>query len=214
MNLAKVRGISTCLLFLLATTAEAQVERFVEGVHYTRLADASIARNLGAPEAPQSILEIFWFGCGHCYAFDPLLEHWVAAKPAAFEFARAPVMWNGTTKEHARLFYTARALGVLDAMHGRIFDEIHERQNYLLDADSVAALFADFGIDQAIVDKTYRSFGVDAALRKTEAALSELAVPGVPALIVDGKYLVNIQGPVDTQELLLEVADFLLDKES
>jgi protein dithiol oxidoreductase (disulfide-forming) len=213
MNLAKVRGVLTCLLFLLASTANAQVERFVEGVHYTRLPDPSVAYELGAPDGDQSVLEIFWFGCGHCYAFDPLLNHWAAAK-AGVQFARVPVIWNATTREHARLFYTALGLGVLDEMHARIFNEIHEKQNYLLDQASVTALFGEFGVDRASVEKTYHSFGVDAALRKTETGLRELGVSGVPALIVNGKYLVNIQGSVDSQQTMLDVADFLLGKES
>jgi thiol:disulfide interchange protein DsbA len=214
MNLAKVRGILTCLLFLLPAIADAQAERFVEGVHYKRLPEESVAYELGAPAGEQSVLELFWFGCGHCYAFDPLLNHWVASKPAPFQFARTPVIWDGNTQAHARLFYTARALGVLDAMHARIFDEIHQKQNYLLDEDSAAALFSEFGVDQASFGKAFTSFAVDTNVRKTTAALRELAVPGVPALIVNGKYLINIQGPVDSHQALLDVADFLLNKES
>jgi thiol:disulfide interchange protein DsbA len=214
MNLAKARGVLTCLLFLLPPAAHAQVERFVEGVHYERLPEESVAYDLGAPAGEQSVLEIFWFGCGHCYAFDPLLNHWVASKPDSFQFARAPVIWDGNTKEHARLFYTARALGVLDAMHARIFNEIHEKRNYLLDEESMTALFSEFGVDQVSFAKAYASFAVDTSVRKTAAAIGELAVPGVPALIVNGKYLINIQGPVDSQQALLDVADFLLNKES
>src|SRR4051812_5267045 len=26
--------------------------------------------------------EVFWYGCGHCYALDPALESWKASKPA------------------------------------------------------------------------------------------------------------------------------------
>jgi protein dithiol oxidoreductase (disulfide-forming) len=214
MNLAKVRGVLTCLLFLLPPIANAQAERFVEGVHYRRLADESVAYDLGAPEGTQSVLEIFWFGCGHCYAFDPLLNHWVESKPDTVQFARTPVIWDGNTQEHARLFYTARALGVLDAMHARIFTEIHEKHNYLLDEESEAALFGDFGVDPARFKQAHASFAVDTDVRKTAAVLGELAIPGVPALIVNGKYLINIQGPVDSHQALLDVADFLLNKES
>jgi thiol:disulfide interchange protein DsbA len=213
MNLAKARGVLTCLLFLAATAAQAQVERFVEGVHYERLPEVAAAADLGAPEGRQSLLEIFWFGCGHCYAFDPLLNHWVADRPGV-QFARTPMIWNATTKEHARLFYTARSLGVLDAMHERIFHEIHANENYLLDKESVVALLAEFGVDEALAAKTYRSFAVDSDLRRTETALREIVVPGVPALVVNGKYLVMSNEAVSTHEAMLDVAGFLLDKES
>lgn len=214
MNLVKVRGVLACLLFLLTAAAQAQVERFVEGVHYKRLPDMSAAYGLATPQGQQAVTEIFWFGCGHCYAFEPLLNHWVAGKPDSFQFTRTPMIWDANTKEHARLFYTARALGVLDAMHARVFNEIHEKGNYLLDANSAGALFGDFGVDKATFEKTYASFGVDAELRKTESMLREIVSPSVPALIVNGKYLINIQGPVNSQQAMLDVADFLLGKES
>lgn len=213
MNLTKVRGVLTCLLFLMATTAEAQVERYVEGLHYERLPDLAAASDLGAPEGRQSVLEIFWFGCGHCYAFDPLLNHWVADR-SGVQFTRTPMIWNATTKEHARLFYTARALGTLDRMHDRIFNEIHAKQNYLLDTESVVALFGEFGVDAATAEKTYHSFSVDADLRRTETALREVVVPSVPALVINGKYLITSTEAVPTHQAMLDVADFLLDKES
>ncbi len=213
MNLAKVRGVLTCLLFLTATAAEAQVERFVEGVHYQRLSDTRAAYDLGAPEGRQSVLEVFWFGCGHCYAFDPLLNHWVEDRPAV-QFARSPVIWNGTTREHARLFFTTRLLGLEAKMHDRVFNEIHEKKNYLLDAESVGELFTEFGVDEERFEKTYASFSVDTELRKTETAQRELKLEGVPALIVNGEFLVTNTDAVPTHQMMLDVTEFLLDRES
>lgn len=213
MNLAKVRGALACLLFLMATTVEAQVERYVQGLHYERLPDLSAASRLVVPEGRQSVLEIFWYGCGHCYAFDPLLNRWVADRPSV-RFARIPMIWNTSTREHARLFYTARALGTLDRMHDRIFNEIHEKQNFLLDVDSVATLFGEFGMDRDTVVRTYHAFNVDSDLRRNESVLREIVVPGVPALIINGEYLITSTDAVPTHQAMLEVAEFLLAKES
>lgn len=207
MNLATVRGIFTCLLLALACTAQAQ-ERYVEGVHYKRI-DTAPAR---AADATASVLEVFWYGCGHCYAFEPLLNDWVERKGEAIAFARSPISWDANTKEHARLFYTTQALGLHADMHARIFDEIHARRNYLLDESSVTALFADFGVDAAIVAKTTRSFGVDAELRKAETRQRAAGVSSVPALIVNDTWLVNVAGQVRSHQDMLDVADFLLDK--
>jgi protein dithiol oxidoreductase (disulfide-forming) len=193
MNLAKakVRGIFTCLLLILATTASAQVERFVEGVHYKRLADVSAAYDLGATAAGKSVLEVFWYGCGHCYAFDPLLDDWVADKGTSIAFARTPMIWDETTQQHARLFHTAQALGLQQEMHARIFDEIHQKRNFLLDAAGIGALFADFGIAEEEFTKAFGSFGVDTAVRKAEARQRTIFIPSVPALIINGTYLIN-----------------------
>jgi protein dithiol oxidoreductase (disulfide-forming) len=214
MNLAKVRGIFTCLLLTLAATANAPVERFVEGVHYQRLADVPAAYELGATADGKSVLEVFWYGCGHCYAFDPLLNAWIADKGDSIAFARTPMIWDETTQQHARLFHTAQALGLQEQMHARIFDEIHRKRNFLLDTTSIGALFADFGVGQEEFTKAFGAFGVDTAVRKAEARQRALFIPSVPALIVNGSYLINTTPEVPTHQAMLDVAEFLLNKES
>jgi thiol:disulfide interchange protein DsbA len=214
MNLAHVRGILTCLLLTLATGAFAQVERFVEGVHYTRLPELSAAHAPDASAGQRSVLEIFWYGCGHCYAFDPLLNAWVGKQDDTIEFARTPMIWDATTKQHAQLFYTARALGLQEQLHDRIFNEIHQKRNYLLDDAAIGSLLAEFGVDQATVTKTQASFGVDADLRRTEAQLREWVVPSVPALIINGTWMINNTEQVPTHREMLEVAEFLLNKKT
>lgn len=213
MNLATARGVFTCLLLTLAASAHAQ-QRYIEGVHYRRIAEPAAAVALGAAESGRSVLEVFWYGCGHCYAFDPLLNDWVSRKDESVAFARSPMVWDDTTKQHARLFLTTQTLGLHADMHARIFDSIHQERNYLLDDSSTAALFAEFGVDAEAYAETAASFGVDAALRKTESAQRELAIPSVPALIVDGKWLVNTTKQVPTQQDMLDVADYLLELET
>ncbi len=213
MNLV-IRGILTCLLLTLATGAHAQVERYVEGVHYKRLSEPAAAYDLGATEGQQSVLEVFWYGCGHCYAFDPLLNAWVAGKAGTIHFARTPMIWDATTREHARLFFATRALGVNTQVHDRIFDEIHEQRNYLLDAAAITDLLGEFGIDPVVVARTLASFTLDAELRKADTRLRELAVPSVPALIVNGTWMINTTAEVPTHQAMLDVADFLLGKSS
>ena len=60
------------------------------------------------------VVEVFWYGCGHCYHFDPYLENWrKKGRPAFVDFRRVPVMWNDINRQHARLFYVLQALGKL-----------------------------------------------------------------------------------------------------
>lgn len=214
MNLVKARGVATCLLFLLSlstASARAQVERFVEGVHYTRLPEAAASLTGNGETERTSLQEVFWYGCGSCYAFDPLLNAWLANKGATLSFTRTPMVWNDMTKEHARLYYASAMLGLHERMHSRIFDEIHQKRNLLVDEVAVSALFGEYGVDQASFDKTWSSFALDAQVRKTETRLRELRLPSVPALIVNGTFLVN-NDKVATQQMMLDVAEFLLDK--
>src|SRR5688572_29796714 len=118
MNLAQVRGVLTCLLLSLAATTTHAQERYIEGVHYTRLPDAS-AQSATTDGAP-AVIEVFWYGCPSCYAFDPLLNSWVERKGASIAFERLPMIWDANTKEHGRLFFATRMLGLHEHMHGRI----------------------------------------------------------------------------------------------
>lgn len=212
MNLALVRGILACLLFTFAAGTQAQ-QRYVEGVHYQRVADPAAARSLAAQDGGNSsVLEVFWYGCGFCYAFDPLLNDWIERKGDSIAFTRTPMVWDDTTKQHARLFYTTQALGVHDAMHAKIFDTIHRDRNYLLDDKASTAFFDKFDVDADTYAKTAASFGVDANVRKTEAALRKLKITGVPALIVDGQWIVNTTQAVPTHQAMLDVVDFLLTR--
>ncbi|HEY0962586.1 MAG TPA: thiol:disulfide interchange protein DsbA/DsbL [Pseudomonadales bacterium] len=211
MNLALVRGVLACLLLSLAAAAHAQ-QRYIEGVHYQRIAEPAAAQALGAANTGKSVVEVFWYGCGHCYAFEPLLNGWVARKGGSIAFARSPMVWDETTKQHARLFHATQALGLHADMHARVFEAIHEERNYLLDDRSLAALFAEFGVDAQTHATSAGSFGVDAALRRTEAAQRELAIPSVPALIVNGTWMINTTREVPTHQAMLDVADYLLEQ--
>ena len=74
--------------------------------------------------------EVFWYGCGHCYALDPTLENWRETKAKYIDFQRIPVIWGPPHRQHAKLFYTLQALGRGD-LHAKVFDAIHRDGNML-----------------------------------------------------------------------------------
>lgn len=197
------------LLALLASAgAIAQPAMYVEGTHYVTLEDPVRTSDPNKIE----VAEVFWYGCGHCYAFEPLIESWEAKLPADVEFVRSPVIWDRATETHARVFYTAETLGVVDKVHGKIFDEIHQRRNNLLTEDAIRELFVANGVDGAEFDKAWKSFGTSSAVNKAKSRVTEYGVRGVPALIVNGKY--RITGAADTTRAdQLKIADFLVAKE-
>jgi len=55
------------------------------GLSFTALADEQGYETLSPAQPTQSadkieIIEFFWYGCPHCYAFEPLVDKW--SKPA------------------------------------------------------------------------------------------------------------------------------------
>ncbi|MET0290970.1 MAG: thiol:disulfide interchange protein DsbA/DsbL [Steroidobacteraceae bacterium] len=144
------------------------------------------------------VLEVFWYGCSHCYALDPFLESWNKNKPANVKFVRVPVTWGAVHRAHARLFYTLEALGKGEALHTAVFDEIHKRGNFLVANDEAQTLklqlaFAKAnGISEADYTRAYNSFGVNAALQKADDITRRYRVEGVPVLFVNGKYQTDV----------------------
>jgi thiol:disulfide interchange protein DsbA len=166
------------------------------GKHYTTLMPAQPTSV--APDKVE-VVEVFWYGCGHCFHLDPMLDSWKAKnKPAYAEFARVPVMWNEVTKAHARLFYTMEALGKLDQLHTPVFREIHVKGNTLADRDPAKTeqihreFLKQHGVSEADFNRTYRSFSVENKLARADQLTKRYRVTGVPLMVVNGKYTTDV----------------------
>ena len=80
----------------LPTQASLADGKWQAGKHYTLLSPAQ-PTNVGPGKV--EVIEVFWYGCSHCYELDPYLESWKKNKPAYIEFVRLPV----TTRQGIRL---------------------------------------------------------------------------------------------------------------
>ena len=206
----KLLSKSLILLALLgATTAFAQPSLYVEGTHYEAIEKPVRTEDPNKIE----VTEVFWYGCPHCYAFEPLINTWAEKLPSDVAFVRSPGMWNATMEVHAQIYYVAQALGVLDKTHSVVFDAIHQKGNYLQDKEAVKELFVAQGVSAEDFDKTWGSFAMTSAVKKAGTRMREYGVSSVPCLIVDGKYLITINDSVTTQADMLKVVDFLVAKE-
>jgi thiol:disulfide interchange protein DsbA len=204
--------VLTALFFSLA--AQAQVERYVEGVHYTTLPALAYTKTLDKTDNKVDVMEVFWYGCAFCYAFDPVLEGWAEAQAANINFSRSPLMvWSEMNQQHARLFFAMQQLGKGEELHSIIFDEVQQRRNLLADETTGAALFASHGVVPADFASAYNSFAVDTLLRKAKAMQEEILISSVPLLIVNGKYMVEGNNAVPSHEDMLKVVEFLVGKE-
>ncbi len=122
------------------------------------------------------VTEVFWYGCGHCFALDPAIESWTAkSKPPYIEFDRVPAMWNEGTRLHARIFYTAEVLGKLEELHTLIFREIHVNGNQLNTVDKIAAFFQQHGVSKEKFTETFSSFAVESSCSAPTSSTSAIA---------------------------------------
>lgn len=158
------------------------------------------------------VAEVFWYGCGHCYALDPTIENWKKTKAAYIEFVRIPVMWGEPHLQHAQLYYTMQKLNRLD-LHTKIFDTIHKNGNFLADQsqEKAKALQLAFavanGISEADFNAAFDSPEVAANVQHAKEATYRYAVAGVPLLIVNGKYTTDVTMAGGAEKLIAIVND-------
>jgi thiol:disulfide interchange protein DsbA len=142
-----------------------------------------------------------------------MLEVWKKQLPADVDFKRSPAMWNDLMVVHAKAYFTAEALGVLDKIHKQIFKAINVDRNMLRDADALATLFTTYtDVDEETFRKTFDSFGVNSQVKQADARARSYGIAGTPELIVNGKYRVTGRSAGGRSEVL-KVAEALIAQE-
>jgi thiol:disulfide interchange protein DsbA len=191
----------------LSTLAVAE-ERWVEGQHYQTLTPP-VAVGRGSDVM---VTEFFWYGCGHCYTFEPMLTAWGKQLPEEVVLQPSPAVWNDPMRMHAKAYYIAEVLGVKETLHPVIFDAMHVQRKRLVSRLELRDLFEDNGVDPAQFDKALDSFGVDSQVRQADARARSAKISGTPSLMVAGKYLIETRA-AGSQTNMLEIARYLIDKE-
>lgn len=179
--------------------------QFKEGSNYTKVVPA---QPTGVAPGKVEVVEVFWYGCGHCFALDPGVESWrTKTKPAYVEFTRVPAMWNEMTRMHARVFYTAEALGKLEELHTPIFREINVKGNGLNTVDKISAFFKEHGVGTDEFQKAFSSFGVENKLQRADFLNRRYRIDSVPTVIVNGKYKTDVGMAGGEQQLFTLIGE-------
>ncbi|MDH5544464.1 MAG: thiol:disulfide interchange protein DsbA/DsbL [Gammaproteobacteria bacterium] len=184
-------------------------EEFEEGVHYERIDPPQPTTTGDKVE----VREMFWYGCPHCFRMEPYVERWLRKQPKGSEFVRTPAIFRPGWENHARAYYTAELLGVVDKIQQPLFNAIHLEKRHLDTDEQLRDFFAEHGVDKIEFTKTFRSFAVETYVRRSKALAGRYGINGVPAFIVNGKYRVsnrNTGGNANT----INVINYLVEKES
>ena len=196
---------------LLSFTALADSEvTFTEGIHYQRLIQEA-PTTVG--DKAVEVVELFWYGCFHCYTFEPYINEWLKTKPESVEFIRLPAALNPGWIVHARAYYALEQIGELERMHPLLFLAIHEQGRRLRDIRSIARFVGQQGVEESTFLTAYQSPTVQERYRGSVQRTKQFGINGVPALVINGKYLTSAR-MAGGYGKMLEVVDFLVAKES
>jgi protein dithiol oxidoreductase (disulfide-forming) len=189
---------------LFAVSGTSMATSFVAGKDYTVLANPGVVDVKGKIE----VREFFWYGCGHCFSLEPHMQAWLRKLPKDVNFIRTPAAMNPVWEQNARGYYVAETLQIRRKIHLPLFHAIHEGGKQIFDQKSQAQFFVKYGVPEAKFNSLYNSFAITAKVSQANKLARQYQLTGVPAVVVNGKYVV--QG--DNQKVV-QVINYLVDQE-
>ncbi|BDU54145.1 thiol:disulfide interchange protein DsbA/DsbL [Limnohabitans sp. INBF002] len=206
-SLAAISAASVAGLPLAAQAqSPAAAKKPVEGTDYLSL-DKRVPTDVGAGKI--ELIEFFWYSCPHCNSFEPQFAAWVKAAPKDVVVQRVPVRFRDDFEAQQRAYYVFESLGLVDAMHGKLFHAIHTERQQLNTAPVLAAWANKNGLPEKKFLDTFNSFGVATKARRATQLQDAFKVQGVPALGVAGRFYTD-GSLTQTMDRALQVAEYLI----
>ena len=202
-----IRWFSALLISVLLTGPLAAAE-YSEGMQYLRLANpqpTSVADKV-------EVVELFWYGCPHCFDLEPHIRQWLETKPDDVEFVRMPAVLGPGWELLGKGFYTAELLGVQDRIHPALFEALHVKKQKINDEAALQDFFVNHGVSAEDFRKTFASFAVSVKLNNAKAMTRRYAITGVPTLIVNGKFSTGGR-QAGSNANIIKVVDYLVARE-
>ncbi len=180
--------------------------KFVAGKDYMKL-DRAVPTETEAGKV--EVIEFFWYSCPHCSAFEPTFAQWVKNAPKDVVVRRVPVAFREDFAPQQRLYFSLEAMGLLDKIHGKVFQAIHVERLPLSTDASILAWVEKQGVDKNKFADTAKSFGVASKLKRAVQLQNDFKIEGVPSLGIAGKYYTDgtLTG---SMERALQVTESLL----
>lgn len=202
----KTFALMIAVVALLGQFAWADELEWQEGLHYHTITPVPQGRSGEAIE----VTEFFWYGCPHCYEFEPFIKKWIETKPENVNFVRVPAMFGGAADLHARAYYALEVLGELERVHEPFFVAVQQQKRKLDTPASLEDWVGSQGVDVEKFRAAMDSFAVHAKVNRATALMRRYGVQSVPSMVVDGRYR-NGRSFQDYAQLI-QITEYLVDK--
>lgn len=178
------------------------------GLALTSLGASADYKRLDNPQPPEAapgkvvVQQILWHRCIHCYHLEPAVDAWLKEKADYIEFERVPVVWDRAQLEQSSYYGLAKvmhAAGEIDAQAVELINASLFELNFVekkpFDAPNVFPLFQAYGIGtpEKFIERL-NSEAVDAQRKRSYDLTRAYRVSGVPSFVVNGTYLVDLDG--------------------
>ncbi|NBV70530.1 MAG: thiol:disulfide interchange protein DsbA/DsbL [Burkholderiaceae bacterium] len=157
------------------------------------------------------VIEFFWYGCPHCYEFEPELKGWIKRQNKDVVFKKVPIAFREELMPHSQLFYALEALGKGDTLNDKVMFAMHRENKRLLNENEIADWVAAQGVDRNVFLAAYRSFAVLSKARAANQLGNAYRIDGVPTVAVQGKYITS-PSIAGSRAKAVNIMDFLVNK--
>lgn len=155
------------------------------------------------------VLEIFWYGCPHCFELEPIINAWAKNLPPDVAFRRMPAVFRDDWMPAAKAFYAFKALGLLEKLHDPFFNAIHLQGLDVTNDNAIFDWVAKQGVDRKKFVQMYNSFTVQSEAMRAKQLTQAYGVTGVPSVVVNGRYLTS-SAMAGSHQALPGVIDYLI----
>ena len=183
--IANVTKISLLALFTISANADYKL-----GKDFRLVDNPMPVKKDGIVEVTES----FWYGCAHCYSFEPAINSWKATLGTDTKLIKMPITWGGIHQLHAALYYTIEALKLDPSTHSAVFVTIHKEGNFLQSPKAIQDFLVKFGVAPEVTSQYLNSFTVKQKVNRGIKYAKQVKVTAVPMMIVDGKYVIQSKG--------------------
>jgi thiol:disulfide interchange protein DsbA len=207
-----MRKVILAICFLAGSQmAMAQAEPYQEGVHYFKIDQVPAENDSDIVE----VTELFSYACSHCNTIEPYMQSWNKSKADNVVLNRIAVGFGRKSWEMmARAYIAAEMMGIVEESHVAMMDAIWKDGKQFRNLDELADFYAGFGVDRDAFIAHYKSFAADSQLRKSQRDVQLFGITGTPSLVVARKYRITSNKNVRDFNAMLDVVDFLTEKES
>ena len=198
--------VKSLMLGFLVVMSFSVKAAFEAGTHYVEIPFSTSLKTGNKVE----VREFFWYGCGHCFKFEPLLNTWKKNKPKAAQFVTTPAFLPKRTA-HAKAYYAFEKMGKLEKLHTAFFNALHIDRRKIDTMDDIADFVAEQGEDKKAFLKSFKSFATDHKVKQAMQLGQKYGVQSVPTLVIDGRYLTTAS-MTGNHENMLKLVDYLVEK--
>ncbi len=190
-------------LFLVAMSCGIQADDYQEGVHYRQLEKEA------APvvQGPVEVEQWFWYGCASCAALYPLQSQFPAGD---LIWVRRPAQLRYDWYFPAKAYHLVSAMSERESLERELYRTMVQNADALSSEEKLVSWMAQHGVDEDDAQEEITSPLMNQLLAEELTRQRELQLRGVPAVVIDGRYLVDA-GMVRSQAEFVDVVRHLIE---